>query len=76
MTVYGRGILMSKQIVKFRVIYLLCAIMPLHSMVIDKIIGAHTTGLVNLWRDLLIIGLAFFYKKYIWGKCKSFRVHL
>lgn len=63
---------MSKQIVKFRVIYLLCAIMPIHSMVIDKIIGAHTTGLVNLWRDLLIIGLAFFLQKIYLGKMQKF----
>lgn len=51
--------------IRFYVMFILCAIMPLHSMVIDKAIGNHTTGLINLWRDVLIfiLLLIFVYKK-------------
>lgn len=51
---------MNKQKLQYRIIYILCAVMPLHSMVIDKVIGNHTAiGLINLWRDLLIVILMF-----------------
>lgn len=51
--------------IQYYIVLALCAIMPLHSMVIDKAIGNHTTGLVNLWRDVLIfvLLLIFIYKK-------------
>ena len=39
---------------KYKLIFVLCLLMPLHSMLIDKIVGPRTTGLINLWRDFII----------------------
>lgn len=63
---------MSKLKIKYNLIYVLCAIMPLHSMVVDKIIGAHTTGMVNLWRDLIIVVLVVFSRKLYLGNLQKF----
>lgn len=62
---------MSKSKIKYDLIYVLCAVMPLHSMLVDKIIGAHTTGVVNLWRDLIIILLLLLTNKIYLGELQK-----
>lgn len=62
---------MSKSKIKYYLIYVLCAVMPFHSMVIDKVIGAHTTGIVNLWRDLIVVTLVLLKKNIYLGRLQK-----